>query len=67
MDKCPSIIGQTVELKSPTGEIKTAKWKLTKAYSHKTLRWENYSFWAEINAGGIKVKFEPVAWREFRE
>jgi hypothetical protein len=67
MEECPHIVGRAIEIKSAKGEVEVAKWRITRSINPTSMRWENDSFWATINAGGIKVKFEPIAWREVKE
>jgi hypothetical protein len=67
MEDCPFIVGNAVVLKGPKGQIEVAKWRITNSFSKESLRWERDSFWATINAGGIRVGFNPVAWKEYKE
>lgn len=62
-DGKPVWLGEVVE----AGVVEhAAVWRSTRAFSKDKGAWVGTAFWAKHNAGGQRIEFEPLGYREFR-
>ena len=57
--------GRPVVLTSGQQNACTAVWRVSREFYNG--RFNPVAFWATYNAGGSKVPFEPIGWREYVE
>lgn len=62
-DGKPVWLGEVVE----AGVVEhAAVWRSTRAFNKLKGAWTGVAFWAKHNAGGQRIEFEPLGYREFK-
>ena len=55
--------GRPIWLTDGEGRYAEGFWRNSRRRAASNGLWEPYHYWAQCNAGGMRVPFEPTAWR----